>query len=49
MAKPKDVKGGASSDKEVGKKAKVKVEEMGPKGVVREVKADAKKLKKEKY
>ena len=49
MAKPKDVKGGASSDKEVGKKAKVKVEEMGPKGIVREVKADDKKFKKQRY
>ena len=49
MSKPKDVKGGASSDKEVGKKARVKVEEMGPKGIVREVKADSRKFKKEKY
>ena len=49
MAKPKDVKGGASSDKEVGKKAKVKVEELSPKGVVREVKSDSRKFKKERY
>ena len=48
MAKPKDVKGGASCDKEEGKKAKVKVTEMGPKGVEREVKEDNRRAKKQK-